>query len=80
MNFTLLQSAYSVWPEMFSYSVCVYPLVISVMDYSSMYPWAKNDLLKETSNYTTRICIRELRENGCTLSKKHEGVCQNSRV
>jgi len=44
-----------------------------MMDYGSLYSWAKNDLLKETSYYTTRSRIKELRENGCTLSKRHEG-------
>jgi len=41
-----------------------------------MYPWVKNDILKETSYYTTRLHIRELRENGCTLSKRHEGFAK----
>ena len=37
-----------------------------------MYPWAKNDLLKETSYYTTHLRLRELRENGCTMNKRYE--------
>jgi len=43
------------------------------MDYSFAYHWAKKELLKETSYYTTRLRIRELREARCCLSKKHEG-------
>jgi len=43
------------------------------MDYSFAYPWAKKELLTETSYYTTRLCIGELRDGGCVLSKKHEG-------
>ena len=59
---------------MCSYFVCVYALVISAMDYSSVYPWTKKNLLKETSYYTTRLRIRELRENGlCFKQKKHGG-------
>jgi len=73
MHVILFRFAYSTWPEMCSYSICVYALVISAMDYSSIYPWAKKDLLKETFYYTTRMRIRELRENGCVLSKKREG-------
>ena len=42
------------------------------MDYSFTYPWAKKELLKETSYYTTRLRIRELRESGYIMSKKHE--------
>jgi len=44
------------------------------MDYSFAYPWAKKELLKETSYYTTRLRIRELREEGCCFSKKHESL------
>jgi len=40
------------------------------MDYS-VYLWAKKDLLKETSYYTTQQHLRDLRENGCTMSKRH---------
>ena len=43
-----------------------------MMDYSSSNPCAKKEVLKETSYYTTRLRIRELREAGCCLSKKHE--------
>jgi len=43
------------------------------MDYSSTYPCAKKELLKETSIYTSRLRIRELRELG-VLSKKHENL------
>jgi len=43
------------------------------MDYSSMYPWAKKELLKEVSYYTTHLHLRDLRENGCSMSKRHEG-------
>jgi len=42
------------------------------MDYNVMYPWAKKDLLKETSYYTTHLRLRELRENGCTMSKRYK--------
>jgi len=42
------------------------------MDYNVLYHWAKKDLLKETSYYTTHQRLRELRENGCTMSKRHE--------
>jgi len=38
-----------------------------------MYPSTKKDLLKETSYYTTHRRLRELRENGCTMSKRHDG-------
>ena len=34
------------------------------MDYTSIYPWAKKDLIKEKSVYTTHLKIRELRESG----------------
>jgi len=44
------------------------------MDYSFAYPWAKMELLKETSVYTTRLKIRKLRELGGCLSKKHESL------
>jgi len=37
-----------------------------------MYPWAKKDLLKETSYYTTHLRLRDLRENDCTMSKRYE--------
>jgi len=43
------------------------------MDYGSLYPWAKKDLLKETSFHTTRLRIRELREYGRTVSRRHKG-------
>jgi len=43
------------------------------MDYGSMYPWTKKELLKEVSYYTTHLHLKELRENGCTMSKKYEG-------
>jgi len=42
-----------------------------------MYPWAKIELLKEVSYYTTHLHLRELRENGCTMSKKYEGCVKN---
>jgi len=42
------------------------------MDYSVLYPWAKKYLLKETSYYTTQQRLKDLRENGCTMSKRHE--------
>jgi len=42
------------------------------MDYGFIYPWAKKELLKEFSYYTTHSRIRELRENGCIMSKKYE--------
>jgi len=42
------------------------------MDYGSMYPWDKKEHLKEVSYYKTHLRIRELRENGCTMSKKYE--------
>ena len=38
-----------------------------------MYPWAKKELLKEVSYYTTHLRLRDLRENGCSMSKRHEG-------
>jgi len=44
------------------------------MNYSSTYSSTKNKLLKETSYYTSRLRIRELREARCCLSKKHEGL------
>jgi len=52
------------------------------MDYSSAYPWAKKELLKETSIFTTRLEIRELRESGA-LTKRDENsvkvvVCRES--
>jgi len=34
------------------------------MDYASAYPWAKKDLIKETSIYTICLKIRDLREFG----------------
>jgi len=37
-----------------------------------MYPWAKKDLMKETSFYTPHQRLRDLRENDCTMSKRHE--------
>jgi len=47
--------------------------LLSMMDYSSAYPWAKKELLKETSYYTIHLRIRELRES-MTLSKKDQGL------
>jgi len=41
------------------------------MDYAFAYPWAKKDLIKETSIYTTRLKITELGEYGA-LSKIDE--------
>jgi len=38
-----------------------------------MYPWAKKEILKKVSYYTTHLRLKELRENGCTMSKKYEG-------
>jgi len=38
-----------------------------------MYPWIKNELLKEVSYYITYLRLRDLRGNGCTMSKKYEG-------
>jgi len=57
------------------YFVWVYAcvLAISTIDYGSMYPWAKKEFLKEISYYKTHLRLRELRENGCTMSKKYEG-------
>jgi len=43
------------------------------MDYSFAYPWAKKKLLRETSVFTTRLKIKELRESG-GLRKKHESL------
>jgi len=43
------------------------------MDYIVMYPWAKKDLLKETSYYTTHLHLRELKDNGCFMSKRYKG-------
>jgi len=43
------------------------------MDYAFAYPWAKNELHKETSVYTTRLIIRELTESG-GLSKTDENL------
>jgi len=43
------------------------------MDYGSIYPSAKKELLKEVSYYTIHLRLRELRENDCTMSKKYEG-------
>jgi len=38
-----------------------------------MYPWAKKELIKEVSYYTTYLCLRELGENECSMSKRYEG-------
>jgi len=38
-----------------------------------MYPWAKKKLLKEVSYYITHLRHRDLKENGCNMSKRHEG-------
>ena len=43
------------------------------MDYNSTYPWAKKQILKETSYYTSRLRIRELREL-VVLSKKDQNL------
>jgi len=43
------------------------------MDYSFAYPWAKKELLTETSIFSTRLKIRELRESGA-LSKRDENL------
>jgi len=43
------------------------------IDYNSAYPWAKMELLKETSIFTPRLRVRELRESG-GLSKKDENL------
>jgi len=40
------------------------------MGYASAYPWAKRELLKETSVYTTHLKIRELRELGGSRKKR----------
>jgi len=42
------------------------------MNYNAMYPWAKKELLNETSFYTTRERIRNLRKSGCSFGKKHD--------
>jgi len=47
-------------------------LDITTMNYNAMYPWAKNDLLNETSFYTTRERIRNLRKSGCSFGKRHD--------
>ena len=38
-----------------------------------MYSCAKKELQKDISYYTTHLRIRELKENGCTMSKRYEG-------
>ena len=43
------------------------------MDYSSAYPWAKKELLKETFVFTSCLRIRELRESEA-LCKKDENL------
>jgi len=35
-------------------------------------PLAKKELLKEVSYYTTHLRLRDLRENGCSMSKRQE--------
>ena len=69
------QFVISVWPELCLYLFCVsdFVLAISTMDYGLMYPWAKKELLKEVSYYTTHLRLRDSRENGCSMSKRHEG-------
>jgi len=42
------------------------------MNYNAMYPWAKKDLLSETSFYTTHERIRSLRKSGCSFGKRHD--------
>jgi len=44
------------------------------MDYASAYPWAKKELLKENSVYTTCLKVRELSESGGDLSKKSQSL------
>jgi len=41
------------------------------MDYAFAYPWARKELLRETSIFTTHLKIRDLREYEC-LSKMNE--------
>ena len=67
----------SIHPDLFRIAFVIlssfYALVTSTMDYSYAYPWAKKELLKETSYYTNRLRIRELRES-VALSKKEQGL------
>jgi len=55
------------------FGVYAFVLAIYTMDYNSMYPWAKKELLKEVSYYTTHLRLRDLRENRCSMSKRQEG-------
>jgi len=51
----------------------ILPVFYALVDiYNIAYPWAKKELLKKVSFYTTNLQIRELREGGCGLSKTLE--------
>ena len=55
------------------FGVYTFVLAFSAMDYTLMYSCAKKELLKGVSYYTTHLRLRDLRENGCSMSKRHEG-------
>ena len=52
--------------------LCLLVLVIFDNGLQCLVPLGKKDLLKETSYYTTHQCLKDLRENSCTMSKRHE--------
>jgi len=68
----LLWFAFSAWPELCLYFVCVYAcvLAISAMDYGSTYLWEK----KEVSYYTTHLCLRSWEKMGVPWVKNMRGV------
>ena len=58
---------------MLVYGLCLCCVLdITAMNYNVMYPWAKKNLLNETSFYTTRERIRNLRKSGRSFGKRHD--------
>jgi len=47
-------------------------LDIQAMDYKDLYPWAPQNLLKETSMYTSRELIVALRKSKCFFGKEND--------
>jgi len=42
------------------------------MDYKTVYLWAPQNLLDETSSYTSRETVVALRKSGCHFGKEHD--------
>ena len=44
------------------------------MDYKALYPWAPQNLLEETSSYTSSKRIVTLRKGGCTIGRENDRI------